>query len=222
MTVAVDINSYSYIIQRGWLDRMKLVPPFIAAARFAPSRARAIRPEHIPFVGCYIMHEELGPDGEPGTAEPRFTHKLNLCFSYIIQDNDTDEVEDMLDAGHWAVMHMLHDPQWRIFPGGVRVEGVTGGNRSHHFGNLGANQNETPIAEMRMELNFNYHTSFEPIVTDIFKTFHMETSAVPPYPPDAGVPPIVIETELWGDALSPSPPTPTPTTQPPSFYWLGI
>jgi hypothetical protein len=142
------------------------------------------------------MEEGLSPDGEPQTAEPRFTHKLTLGFSYIIQDNDTDEIEDMLDAGHWAIMRLLHDPEWHTFPGGVRVEGVTGGHRSHHFGNLTGGQNETPIAEMRMELNFSYHTYFEPIVSDIFKTFHMETSPVPPHD---GVPPIIIETELWND-----------------------
>jgi hypothetical protein len=197
--IAFDVNSYSYLIQTGWLDRLKLTPPFIGAARFARSRARAIMPEHIPLVGCYFMQEELGSDGDAAVAEPRFVHKLRLAFSYIIQDNDTEEVEDMLDAGHWAVMCLLHDPHWHTFPTGARLEGVVGGNRTHHFGNLGGNQNETPIAEMRMELEFTHRTSFEPIVSDIFQTFHMETQIVPPYPPDGSRPPITIETELWND-----------------------
>jgi hypothetical protein len=204
MNVRTDINSYSHIIQLGMLDRMRLIAPFIGAARFARSRARAIRPEHIPLVGCYLMEEGLGPDGEPAVGEPRFRHRLTLAFSYIIQDNDTDEIEDMLDVGHWAVMGLLHDPNWHHFPAlsdRVRIEGITGGNRSHHFGNLGANQNETPIAEMRMELYLTYCSSFEPYVSDIFETFHMETSRVPPYPPDGSWPPITIETDLW--------PTPT-------------
>jgi hypothetical protein len=197
MNVTTDVNSYSHIIQLGMLDRMRLVAPFIGAARYARSRARAIRPEHIPLVGCYIMEEGLSPDGEPAVAEPRFLHRLTLAFSYIIMDNDTDEVEDMLDVGHWAIMGLLHDPEWHHFPQGVRIEAVTGGNRTHHFGNLGSSQNETPIAEMRMELYLTYRSSFEPYVNDIFKTFHMETSQVPPYPPDGGIPPIIIETDLW-------------------------
>jgi hypothetical protein len=203
MTVAPNINSYAHIIQLGMLDRLRLIPPFIGAARYARSRARAIRPEHIPLVGCYFMEEGLSPDGEPAVAEPRFSHRLTLAFSYIIQDNDTEEIEDMLDVGHQAVMNLLHDPQWHHFPEGVRVEGVTGGNRTHHFGNLGGNQNETPIAEMRMELFLSYRTYFEPIISDIFKTFHMETSAVPPYPPDGAVPPIIVETELWDEPTQP-------------------
>ena len=196
MTVAVNVNSEAHLIKLAMLSRLQYIPPFAGqVVRFARSRARAIQPEHVPFIGCYLVEEGLTPDGDPNAAQPRFTNRITLGISYIVQDNDPDEAEELLDRGFQSVMNLLHDPRWQYFPNDqVIVEAITGGNRTHHFGNLGGNQNELPIAEMRMELNFTYRTFYDPLITDIFKVFHMETV---PGPPEPGVKPIITQWDLW-------------------------
>ena len=193
MTAVIRSHSYSLLIRNGVLARLKLVPPFDGCAAYGRSRARVIQAEHVPYLGCYMVEENLSPHGDANHAEPRFTHKLVLGFSYIIQNNDADLAEDQLDAGHWSVMKLLHDPKWHTFDyvdEDVRIESITGGSRHHLFGNISP-QNETPIAEMRMEMTFTYETYFDPMISDVFRTMHMKT--VYPWPDDPARQPIITE-----------------------------
>jgi hypothetical protein len=170
-----NVNSDSYFIRRGWLARLQLIPPFNTAAKVTRTNARPTQVEHIPFLGCYFMTEQGGPDGDPNVAEPRFVNTLKLGFSWIILNNDSDAAEDKLDQAHWAFMKLLHDPAWKDFDNGIRVEAITEFSRDMEFGSM-AHNNETPIAELRMEITLVHRTTFAPIIDDAFDVFHMTTS----------------------------------------------
>lgn len=196
---APDVNSYSILIRDGLLARVQALPFFATVAKFGHSKAKIIQAEHIPYFGCYLIEENLSPDGDANAAEPRFLHRLNLGFSYIIQNIDPDEAEDTLDAGHWAVMNLLTQPDWHTFRDGnavvlAQIEAVTGGHRSHEFGSIGSSQNETPIAEMRMELTYTFRTGFPPVIPDILEHVHVET--VYPWPKDPNRQSVISEIDI--------------------------
>jgi hypothetical protein len=199
VTVAVNVNSFGHLIKLGWLARMKTIPPFSACNKFARSNARPTQPEHIPFLGVYFVEESLTSDGEDNQAAPGFDSELHIGFSYVIRNNLEDEAEDLLDAGYWSFMKLLHDGRWAEFPDRtVRVEGIRGGKISRHYGNLaeqGARGQfaETPYAELRMEMTYFHRFYFEPITPDPFAVYHSETLVDPD--PDA-VKKIILELNL--------------------------
>jgi hypothetical protein len=173
--LVLNVNSDSYFIRRGWLARLLLIPPFNTAAKVSRTNARPTQVEHIPFLGCYFMTEQGGPLGDPMDGEPRFKVTLKLGFSWIILNNDSDAAEDKLDQAHWAFMKLLHDPAWKNFDNGMRVEAITEFSRDMEFGSM-AHNNETPVAELRMEITLTHGIYFDPIIDDAFEVFHMTTS----------------------------------------------
>lgn len=204
MTVAINVNSWSHIIKLGWLERMKVIPPFVSCKKFARSNAKPTQPEHIPFLGVYFIEEALTPDGDMNVANPRFDAELNLGVSYVIRNNDEDAAEDLLDVAYWSFMKLLHDPRWHYFPDATtRIEGVQGGKITRHYGNLaeqGARGQfaETPYAELRMEMTYFHRFGFEPLTPDAFEIYHSTTAIVPPGDPNA-VKPIILELNLPQD-----------------------
>jgi hypothetical protein len=186
----VNVNSYGLLIRNGILERCKLVPPFTSVARFSRTSAKPVQAEQIPYLGVYYMGEQFNEDGANNLTEPHFMHKLKLGFSYIIQNNDPELAEELADAGHWSIMKLLHDPAWHTFPGGVRIQSITGGECDHLPGAVGRN-NETPTLELQMSLTLTYGTRFEAIVNDIFERMHFQT--VYPYPDDPNRQPIIAE-----------------------------
>jgi hypothetical protein len=169
-----ESNSYTILIRDGLLARVRSLPQFTTIARFGRSRARTIQPEHIPYLGIYLIEEQLGQDGVANSGIPHFLHTVRLGFSYIIFNNDPDESEDFLDQGHWALMNgIMQRPRWQIFDNDVRIEAITKGSRKHVYGNSGLN-NEKPTAEMQMELTICYRSFFEPIIPDSFDVWHVE------------------------------------------------
>jgi hypothetical protein len=189
----IRTNSYGYLIQSAVLERLKLVPPFDAAAAYSLTPARPIQAEHIPYLGVYLLKDGWSPDGDGNHAEPKFVHKLELGFSFLIHNNDFDAAHVMLDGAHWSIMKLFHDEAWHIFDyvdEDVRIESVTGGEWRPTYRNLG-NSNETPIAEMEMEMTYTYRSSFEFVPTDLFELMHFK--AVYPWPEDPNRQPIIAE-----------------------------
>jgi hypothetical protein len=177
----VNLNSYGHLIKLGWLNRMKLFPPFSACKKFARSNAKPTQPEHIPFLGVYFIEESLTPNGESSAPANEIRAETNLGFSYVIRNNDEDVAEDLLDVAYWSFMKLMHDPIWAQLPDQtVRVEGFEGGKITRHYGNLaeqGARGQfaETPYAELRMELTYSHKFAFETIAPDAFEIYHSTT-----------------------------------------------
>jgi hypothetical protein len=184
-----DNNSFSIIIRDGILARAKLLKPFQSVAKWASTKAFAIRPESIPYVGVYFIGEDLTPDGDPNAGAPKFVHTLQLGFQVIVLSNDPEVAENNLDAAHWAFMSLLYDPKWHVFPmpppfDPVEIEAVTRGHRSHAFGNVGLN-NDVPTCELRMTLSFVYRSLWPPNIPDWLQKIR-ETAYYPwPYDPAA-------------------------------------
>jgi hypothetical protein len=199
---AVNVNSYSYLIQLGWMQRLKLIPPFSTAAKFGLTTAKITQAEHIPYVGVFFVNERFSSDGDANHAEPRFVHSLDLGFSYLIQNNDPDTAQELLDAAHWSFMKLLHDPSWHTFTFNeqdIVIEAITSGNHHRIYG-TGGRDNETPVAEMRQEMTYTFRTYFEPIISDVFEVMH--TRVIVPWPEDPARQPIIRE---W---VLPTPPVP--------------
>jgi len=199
-----DIHSYSLIIKEGIFARIKQLPIFESVKRFASSPMRQIQPEHIPYLGCYLSDEQMLPDGDPNAAEPRFIHNVKVSFSVVIQNNIPDAAEENLDAAHWAIMNYLTRQDWHRFPmpkpfPPVEIEGIAKGSRQHIFGNA-TKDNETPYAELRMDLTVKHRTSFRPVITDDLDSIHVLVAYPWPYDPNAEEPFLVVydlKTQAW-------------------------
>src|SRR5215471_12955810 len=59
-------------------------------------------------------------------------------------------------------------------PDNTRVESITRGDRTHHWGSMKLD-NETPYGELQYDAWVTYRTSFEPIITDDLTRIHVET-----------------------------------------------
>ena len=193
MTAAINVNSYSYLLRHGILQRMKMVPPFTGCARFATTPAKIIQAEHLPYLGVYFLRDSLGPDGDANVGEPRFVNSMHIGCSYIIQNNDDEQCAENLDTAYWSFMKLLHDPAWHLFELAsehvIRIEALPDIVRDENLkGNL---QNGTPIGELTIEATYFYRINFDPIVTDLFEIFHMRT--IYPWPEDPGRQPIITE-----------------------------
>jgi hypothetical protein len=162
-----------------------------------------IQPQFIPYLGVYIVDEEMGPDGDINCGHIRFRHGPRIGFSVIINNNDQLEGELKIDAAFWALMNGLwRDPDLTNFinstmPDNTRMEGIESGVRKHEFGFAGAN--EQPFAELQYVARVIYRAEYAPIITTDLLRIHVES--VPnltggPVPPADEVQRIISEYEF--------------------------
>jgi len=207
MTVLnIDLNSPSFIIRRGILDRLKQVPTFQSVKRWGLTPALRVQAKlednQVPYVACYHVEETLSPDGDANHAEPRFLHTLRLGFSVCITCIDDNVADQNLDAAHWTIMNLLTNEYWAKFPAAgnwnlgrpIRIEAVTRGHVKKLFGNRMIN-NETPVAELQMELTVTHRTSFPPVIPDVLDTIHITVAADWPFDPNVNDP-VLVEYDL--------------------------
>lgn len=184
------IFSYSIVIRDMLLAKLKAAP-FFAKFTFRKSRQLPGQPDQLPFLGVYIISEDMTPEGDPNMGEIDFIHDLKLGFSVAIVNNDPEACEEKLDQSFWAIMNTLWRDQYLMnmidtsaYPGGVsnpdntRIESVLRGSRRHVFGTTLQN-NETPIGEMRYEATVRYRASYPPIITDDLLQVSLRTGVKP-------------------------------------------
>jgi len=193
--INVDINSPSFVIRYGILERLKLIPTFKSVKRWSLTPAfrvqAKIEDSQIPYVGCYHIEELMGPDGDANHAEPRFTHTLKIGFSIWIAAIDENVADQNLDSSFWTIMNLLTNPKWSVFPAAgnwnlgrpIRIESVTRGLHRKRFGNRMIN-NETPIAEMDLELTVVHRSDFPPWPLDDLNRVHVTVAYPWPYDPN--------------------------------------
>lgn len=191
------VFSHSIVIRDMLLAKL-VAAPFFTGFTIRKSRQLQVQPQYLPYLGCYIISEEMDKDGDINTGEIRFTHHLKLGFTVAVVNNNPEACEEKLDQAFWTIMNTLwRDPylmnfiDTRAYPGGVgnpdntRIEGVEKGSRRHRFGTAGLN-NETPIGELQYDATVMYRAYYEPIITDDLLQIHMETV---PLATDGTVPP---------------------------------
>lgn len=196
---ATDTSVFSYsIVIRDMLLAKLVAAPFFAGFTVRKSRQLPTQTNQLPSLGCYIISEDMEPEGDLNHGEIDFIHTLKLGFTVAVVNNDPEACEEKLDQAFWTIMNTLwRDPylmnfiDTRAYPGGVgnpdntRIEGVSKGQRRHRFGTVGTT-NETPIGELQYEASVRYRAEYAPIITDDLLMIHVETV---PLATDGTIPP---------------------------------
>ncbi len=192
-------NSPSWRMRNAILDRLKLIPPFngpdMKPFRLVPNM-EPVQDEQIPFLGVYLLpDEELTGLGRNNQGDPQFDTEVVLGFSYVILNNHTPEIEQMLDVGYHSIMKLLHQPGWHEWPAvnpplptkpEAMIEGITKVSRRNNYGNTSKGK---AIAEMQMEWHVSMgRTFYQAIVLDDFGG--VDFTVIYPQPLDANRQPI--------------------------------
>src|SRR5262249_49145076 len=170
-------QSYSLNIRDALFARTVQLP-FFAGYTARRSNQLMAQPYHLPYLGVYLVRENMTPDGDPNAGEVRFSHDVIIGWSVIIENNDPVASEAILDQAWWAIMTGLRsDPYLMNFldtrnpatgtsnPDNTRLEGIRGGMRRHVWGAIGLN-NERPVAELQYEATVCYRSRFLPVIPD--------------------------------------------------------
>lgn len=191
----IDTQSYSLVLRDIFFAHVVQLP-FFQGFKARRCKMLKVEPEHLPYLGLYIIDETMVPDGD-GNATPWVLHTLKLGFSIIIRNNDPVACEKKLDEAWWAIMNGLWrdpfitrkiDTWWPTAPGpdDVRFEANTRGTRKFVWGAAGLN-NEIPIGELQYETSVTYRAEYGALATDDFLSWHQET--VPLRPGDVPIAP---------------------------------
>jgi hypothetical protein len=190
-----QVQSWSWIIRNMFFDKL------VATAFFSGFTARKckmlpVQIELLPYLGIYILSEDMTPDGDLNAGEIRFIHHLKLGFSVVVKNPDPVATETTLDQAFWTIMNTLwRDPYLTNMiyttpytgvggtPDNTRIEGVSRGTRRHLYGNAGLN-NETPIGELQYEATVKYGADYAPIIPDSLLTLSVRTGVKPGDTPD--------------------------------------
>jgi len=192
-------QSYSFVIRDIFFDAVRRLD-FFAGFTARKCKQLQIQPQDLPYLGLYIVGEEMVADGDANAGNIGFTHTLRLGFSVVLQNNDPEVSEQRLDAAFWAIMNGLwcdpyitnmidptpygqRDPPAN--PDRVMLEGVPRATRRHVWGN-NTMTNELPICELQLEVFVVYRTDFIPGPFVDLETIRMQSvlvddaDAVPP------------------------------------------
>ena len=85
--VITDKQSYSEVLRDVFFARVVTLP-FFAGFKARRCKMLQVQPEHIPYLGVYLIDEQMVPDGDANAGCIRFTHTLRIGFSVIIENND--------------------------------------------------------------------------------------------------------------------------------------
>jgi hypothetical protein len=127
-----------------------------------------IQPGDLPVLAVHILREKRVPDGEPNQTVPKFIHDLTLGFSGAVQV-ETQEQDQINALEEWMSTLddiLLSDPSF------VRMtEGFTAMDRVGQYAKVG----ETTLFEIRVEMNIQFRSYFEPRIPDVLATVDVTT-----------------------------------------------
>lgn len=174
MTLTSAKNSYSILIRDGMLDRVKKHPFFKNDfKRFARSKQLQVQPEQLPYVGVYIVDEQMTPDGDANAGVIKFVHALRIGFSVMVKNNDENNAENKLDEAFWSILTAIFTDPTLYHNDTARIEGFSRVTRRHMYGSSALN-NSIPFGELQLELTVTYRTDWPPPITDDFSVYHLE------------------------------------------------
>lgn len=140
-----------------------------------------IQPGDLPVLAVHILREKRVPDGQPNITIPKFIHEMTLGFSGAV-NMDTDKQDSINDLETWMATIddiLLSDPNF------VRLtEGFTAMDRVGQYAKVG----ETVLFEIRVEMNIQFRSYFNPRVPDDLKTIHITTEYPDKAHADSGTP----------------------------------
>lgn len=148
------------------------------------NRMLQVQPDLLPYLGVYLVEEQMTPDGDANAGCIRFSHTARIGFSVIVVNNDRDVAEAASDKAYLKIQTILYtDPQimnvlHNANVENVGIESIQRGTRKHVYGNTGQN-NETPFIEMQYEVYVFFRSEWYPDITDTLDTIHVTTGIKP-------------------------------------------
>jgi hypothetical protein len=179
-------QTYSWIIRNVFFDALAR-DPFFAAHTKRKTRMLVVQKQHLPYLGVYIVGDQMTPDGDANAGEPRLCHSLVIGYSVMIENNDPDAAEQTLDMALKRIQAVLCDPYimnvWDTYnpqlsfgnPDNTRIESITRASRKHNWGSAGLN-NETAWAELQYEETIFYRENFPPVIPDDLREIAVTTT----------------------------------------------
>ena len=161
-----DTQSYSQVI-RDALFATVVQLPFFQNFKARRSKQLPIQEPILPYLGVYIIGEDMPADGDPNAGDIRFIHMLRVGFQVIIENNDPVQSELYLDQAFWAIMNGLWTDSGLTnmiqteMPDNTRIEGIERGTRRHVWGTMGSTQ-EKPIGELEYIATIKYRSEWYP------------------------------------------------------------
>ena len=178
-------TSYAIQVRDNIVDRMKVMPYFVKW-HFVKNKNYQVQPQDVPHAGVYFIDETLSPDSNENAGEIRFQSVVQIGFTIVVQNNDSDLAETELDRAYQTLTNGIYcDPSMYLLHGHrTLIQAYRAGHRSHEFGSIGR-ENELPIAELRFTLQIELGAlTYEPFIPDVFETMNVRT--VYPYPEEPG------------------------------------
>lgn len=127
-----------------------------------------VQPGDLPILAVHILRERRVPDGQSNQTAPKFIHDLTLGFSGAVHV-ETDKQDQIHDLEEWMATLddiLLSDPNF------VKMtEGILAMDRVGQYAKVG----ETTLFEIRVEMNIQFRSYFEPRVPDDLKVIHITT-----------------------------------------------
>ncbi len=169
-------RSYPMRLLDGTMSRIQAMP-FFATFNFSSHKGLIIQPSSVPFCGVYLLREDRAPDGDANAGEIRFRTLARIGISVIIQNNDPAAAEYKLGDAAQAISIGLFSDSTYYNNSSFKIQGLARGSCQNFFGRVGTLDNETPIAELRYELDVDLGTiTYEPLVPDTLEVIHVETA----------------------------------------------
>jgi hypothetical protein len=160
-----------------------------------------VQPGDLPVLAVHILRERRLPDGQSNQTMPKFIHDLTLGFSGAVHV-ETDKQNQISDLEEWMSTVddiLLSDPSFTRM-----MEGVTAMDRVGQYAKIG----ETTLFEIRVEMNVQFRSYFDPRVPDDFKSVRITTQFPDKEHADAGTPQLEVDIEIETTRAAPaSPPT---------------
>lgn len=125
-------------------------------------------PDELPALGVFIMRERRTADGDANAGPVQFVCDLTLgvSISAAIRSDDLDQLSWVEDRCSDVDALLFENPEFMGM-----VESVISTDRVSQY----AQQGETALSEIRLEIVVRYRQLFKPVLVDDFKTLHIET-----------------------------------------------
>lgn len=169
------MSHYAITLQQAALTRLKTeFGPTFKTYRQTPMLQ--VQPGDLPILAVHILRERRLPDGQGTQTSPRFIHDLTLGFSGAV-NMESDKQDTIHALEEWMATIddiLLSDATFTRL-----LEAVTAMDRVGQYAKVG----ETTLFEIRVEMNIQFRSYFEPRIHDVLATVDIKTKVPDGTPP---------------------------------------
>lgn len=129
-----------------------------------------LQSDQLPGLGVFLMRENMTPDGDANTVNPRYQVDTVISFAVIDEASKPDVLEGSLDGFVDLIeTTLLCDGTFldlRDASNHPIIEAVSAVSRTYNFPREG----ETYFMEARLQLTFQYRVFFEPVAPNLLRS----------------------------------------------------